>query len=459
MGIPIITFLKKLLGKKSAQVATHNAQRVTGQTIPRHPIVQANISKNALLVCKKLQQAGFEAYIVGGSVRDLLLGKNPKDFDVSTSATPQDVKQVFRNARIIGRRFKLVHVIFNREIIEVATFRGNQAEDQQDELHKTNDRGMIVRDNLYGTQEEDTWRRDFSINALYYNPITDKLIDITNGVNDLEAGLLRIIGEPSIRYQEDPVRMLRALRFAAKLDFKIEEKTASPIKEHAFLITHISSSRLFDEMTKLFTCGSARQAFKLLEEHGFLPLFFPSFSHIKQDNIAAADFLGRALDSTDARIRANKTTTPAFLFAVLLWYPLLERVEAIKQQNHTPPLEALEQGMNEILQEQCRIIAIPKRLTLVMREIWLLQYRLSKRHGQKAFQLREHPRFRAAYDFLVLRAGVGDEEVDLAQWWTKFQECGEEEQQKMVNALPKPKSPQRRRRPRPKSSSNAPKTE
>lgn len=448
--IPIIKFLKQLLGRKSSRATLQNAPHSGSKVIPRHPIIQANISKNALLVCKKLQQAGYEAYIVGGSVRDLLLGKSPKDFDVSTSATPQDVKQVFRNARIIGRRFKLVHVIFNREIIEVATFRGNQTEEDGDDLHKTNDRGMIVRDNIYGTQEEDTWRRDFSVNALYYNPITDTLLDITNGVSDLEARVLRMIGEPKLRYQEDPVRMLRALRFAAKLDFRIEEKTAEPIKEQATLISHISSSRLFDEMTKLFACGSAKQAFALLGEYGFLPLFFPSYSRVREHNTMAQDFLNRALDSTDARIRANKTTTPAFLIAVLLWYPLLQRVEELKQQERMPPLVAIEQAMNDILLEQCRIIAVPKRLTSVVREIWLLQYRLNKRYGQKAFQLREHPRFRAAYDFLVLRARVGDEDDNLAEWWTKFQDCDTETQQKMVDALPKPKYPQRRRRSKPK---------
>lgn len=449
--IPIIKFLKQLLGRKSSRATPDKSQSGSAKVIPRHPIIQANISKNALLVCKKLQQAGYEAYIVGGSVRDLLLGKNPKDFDVSTSATPQDVKQVFRNARIIGRRFKLVHVIFNREIIEVATFRGNQTEDNSDDLHKTNDRGMIVRDNIYGTQEEDTWRRDFSVNALYYDPITDRLLDITNGVNDLEARILRMIGEPELRYQEDPVRMLRALRFAAKLDFKIEDKTASPIKKQAALITHISSSRLFDEMTKLFACGSAKQAFALLGEYGFLPLFFPSYSRVSQGNAKAEDFLNHALENTDARIHANKTTTPAFLFAVLLWYPLLQRIEELKQQERMPPLVAIEHAMNDILLEQCRIIAIPKRLTSVMREIWLLQYRLGKRFGQRAFQLREHPRFRAAYDFLVLRARVGDEEENLAEWWTKFQDCDIETQQSMVDALPKPKYQQKRRRSKPKT--------
>lgn len=448
--IPIIKFLKSLLGKKSSRARSQNGSDNPGKVIPRHPIIQANISKNALLVCKKLQQAGYDAYIVGGSVRDLLLGKNPKDFDVSTSATPQDVRNVFRNSRIIGRRFKLVHVIFNREIIEVATFRGNQTDEDGDELHKTNAQGMIVRDNIYGTQEEDTWRRDFSVNALYYDPIKEVLLDITNGVRDLEARTLRMIGEPELRYQEDPVRMLRALRFAAKLDFNIEDKTAAPIKKQAALITHISSSRLFDEMTKLFACGSAKQAFALLHTYGFVPLFFPSFSKVCEVNTKAQDFLNRALENTDARIQANKTTTPAFLFAILLWHPLLQRVEELKQQERVAPLVALEQAMNDILQEQCRIIAIPKRLTSVMREIWLLQYRLSRRYGQKAFQLREHPRFRAAYDFLVLRATISEDEGNLADWWTTFQDADEQEQQRMVDALPKPKFQQKRRRAKPK---------
>ncbi|WP_133129360.1 polynucleotide adenylyltransferase PcnB [Legionella yabuuchiae] len=421
----------------------------TIHTIPRskHQISKPDISDNALKVVNRLNSAGFEAYLVGGSVRDLLLRKAPKDFDVATNATPNEIRNLFKNARIIGRRFKLVHILFHREIIEVATFRGHEASDAQQLL---NDRGMLIRDNVYGTLEEDAWRRDFTINSLYYNVLDSTIIDYTGGFEDIDKRLIRIIGEPVVRYKEDPVRMLRAIRFSAKLNFDLAEHTAAPLSELSHLITHVSSSRLFDEMTKLYQCGNAESVHRLMLQYGFFEQLFHQTSTLLDKKYPTHALIGIALENTDNRIKQNKPVTPAFLFAVILWFPLLERAERLREEG-IDPLPALEQAMSQVIAEQNRIVSIPKRFTQVMREIWILQYRLSKRTGRRAFNIMQHPRFRAAYDFLALRALAGDESMELADWWTKFQEENPSVQNQMVAELT-PSLPRKRRRRKPKPS-------
>lgn len=417
--------------------------------IPRtkHCISKTDISINALKVLNRLIGAGFQAYLVGGSVRDLLLHKAPKDFDVATNATPNEVRNLFRNGRIIGRRFKLVHVLFHKEIIEVATFRGH---DTADASQQVNERGMLVRDNAYGSLDEDAWRRDFTINSLYYNVDDSSIIDFTGGVSDVEHRLIRMIGDPLTRYQEDPVRMLRAIRFSAKLHFELAQETAAPFPQASQLITHVSNSRLFDEITKLYQCGEAAIVQKLLLQYGLFEHLCPlTFSLLDGEHPVNA-LLSIALENTDTRIRDDKPVTPAFIFAVLLWFPMIERSKKL-QLSGLDPLPAIEKAMSLVLIEQNKIISIPKRYTQVIREIWLLQYRFAKRQGGRAFNLLQHPRFRAAYDFMALRALAGDEAIDLAQWWTTFQEVNEAEQTKMVAALtpPGPKKGKRRKKTKP----------
>ena len=395
----------------------------------------------------RLNSGGFQAYLVGGSVRDLLLGKVPKDFDVATNATPTQIRKLFRNARVIGRRFKLVHIIFHRDIIEVATFRGSEST-EIDNNHLTNDKGMLVRDNVYGTLDQDAWRRDFTINSLYYNIDDASILDFTGGVNDIQQRLLRIIGEPSIRYQEDPVRMLRAIRFSAKLHFEIAPETAAPLSQLSHLIRHVSGSRLFDEMTKLYQCGEAETVHRLLVKYSLFDQLFEQTANFLSSEYPVNALIGIALENTDIRILDNKPVTPAFLFAVLLWFPLKNRALILQSEHGLDPLPALEKAMSDVISEQNKVIAIPKRFSQIMREIWLLQYRFPKRQGNRALSLVEHPRFRAAYDFLALRALAGDEDLNLAEWWTSFQELSQAEQKKMIADLDATETPGKRRRSR-----------
>lgn len=404
-------------------------------SIPRsqHSVSKTDISPNALTVLNRLNSAGFQAYLVGGSVRDLLLRRSPKDFDVATNATPNQIKQLFRNARIIGRRFKLAHILCHREIIEVATFRG-QTTDAIETAQKANDHGMLIRDNVYGTLEEDAWRRDFTINSLYYSSADGSIVDFTGGVNDVNLRVIRMIGNPVVRYQEDPVRMLRAIRFSAKLHFDIEPETAAPLLELGELITHVSGSRLFDEMTKLYQCGEGESVQRLLIQYGLFQKLFPQTGALIGSPYPVNAFIIFALESTDSRIRDNKPVTPAFLYAVLLWFPLMNRIAQLKQEG-MEPLPALEKAMSLVVSEQNKIISIPKRFTQVMREIWFLQFRFAKRTGQRAQTLLEHPRFRGAYDFLALRALAGDESMALADWWTTYQDADETERASMIAQL------------------------
>lgn len=431
--------MQRTRAKKTPATATY--------IIPRkqHSLSKADISNNALKVLNRLITNGFQAFLVGGSVRDLLLHKAPKDFDVATNATPNEIRNLFRNGRIIGRRFKLVHIIFHREIIEVATFRGHDAIDQNQE---TNDRGMLVRDNAFGSLDEDAWRRDFTINSLYYNVTDSSIIDFTGGVQDVEQKIIRIIGDPATRYTEDPVRMLRAVRFSAKLHFNLAPDTAAPFPQISQLITHVSNSRLFDEMTKLYQCGEGERAQSLLVQYGLFDHLFPATSSLLDSNYPVNSLLAIALENTDRRIHDEKPVTPAFIFAVILWFPMIHESKRL-QESGVDPLPAIDQAMSFVIASQCRIVSIPKRYTQVIREIWLLQYRFEKRFGGKAFNLIQHPRFRAAYDFMALRSLAGDEDIELAQWWNTFQEVDETEKAKMVAVVTQntPSKPKRKRKP------------
>jgi poly(A) polymerase len=442
----IINLIKKMLRKSKAKTPAADP----AHCVPRnhHRVSKTDISPNALTVLSRLNSAGFQAYLVGGSVRDLLLHKSPKDFDVATNATPNEIRRLFRNARIIGRRFKLAHILYHREIIEVATFRGHDAIDTS---HQTNDKGMLIRDNVYGTLEEDAQRRDFTINSLYYSLADGSITDFTDGVKDVGLKLIRMIGDPTTRYQEDPVRMLRAIRFSAKLHFQIEENTAKPMFLLSELITHISGSRLFDEMTKLYHCGEAQSVQQMLEQYGLFAHLFPQTALLFDSEYPVKKLLMLALESTDTRIRDTKPVNPAFLYAIMLWFPMLSKTEQFKQEG-MDPLPALEKAMSYVISEQNQTVTIPKRYTQVMREIWLMQYRFPKRASHRPFDLLEHPRFRAAYDVLALRALAGDESMELAQWWTTFQEVDEKTQADMIKQqeqiTPVIKKPRRRRKPK-----------
>ncbi|MFC1325468.1 MAG: polynucleotide adenylyltransferase PcnB [gamma proteobacterium symbiont of Ctena orbiculata] len=396
-------------------------------------------------VLTRLNSTGHEAYLVGGGVRDLLLGREPKDFDVATSALPEEVKSVFRNCRLIGRRFRLAHVFFGREIIEVATFRSNKHATEEGERHVEN--GMILRDNVYGTLEEDAQRRDFTINALYYNVSDFTVIDFADGMSDLRNGVIRLLGDVESRFREDPVRLLRAVRFAAKLGFIIEPETESPMQRLAPLLGEVPSARLYEEVLKLFLGGSALETFEKLRHYGLFGQLFPAteeaLSH--EDHDFPITFVNRGLANTDARLQQDKSVTPAFLFAVLLWEPVRLGYEALLKQDEQP-IEALQSAASDVLSGQSRHISIPKRFSYPMRDIWQLQPRFQQRQGKKPYRLLTHPRFRAAYDFLLLRAEAGEVETELAKWWTDFQQANSQQKQGMTEQGRRGRGRRRRRR-------------
>ncbi|KFN49037.1 polynucleotide adenylyltransferase PcnB [Arenimonas composti] len=381
-----------------------------------HGISRKDISPNALRVLYRLREAGFQAYLVGGAVRDLLIGLHPKDFDVATDATPEQVRALFRNCRLIGRRFRLAHVVFGREIIEVATFRANAAGDDGD--RETGDDGRIVRDNVYGSIEDDAVRRDFTANALYYAIEDFSVRDYVGGYDDVIGRTMRLIGDPVERYREDPVRMLRAVRLAAKLGFKISAEAAGPIPELAHLLSGAPPARLFDECLKMFLAGHAEKSFLLLEAHGLLPALFPETAKALATNRSGAlrRMLLQGLRNTDERIAADKPVTPAFLFAALLW-PAYCRELAVMQKSGVDPLVAQQRAADRVTLHQAQRIALPRRFSLPMQEIWLLQPRFGQRVRKRVMRLLSHPRFRAAFDFLELRASATSEVAeDLAFW-------------------------------------------
>ena len=420
--------------------------------IPRskHEISRKNISPNALKVLYRLKDGGYDAYLVGGCIRDLLLGLKPKDFDVVTNATPDEIKSLFRNCRLIGRRFRLAHIVFGREIIEVATLRGHHQESAQQQT----EHGQLLRDNVYGTIEEDAERRDFSINALYYSIADYAILDFAHGVQAINERNIQLIGDPETRYREDPVRMLRAVRFATKLDMNISPDTGNPIYELAPMIANIPAARLFEEALKLFMHGEALKNYELLRDFGLFQHMFPVISEVFGDPESKEErLLRQVFINTDKRIRSGKKVTPAYIFAALLWYPLESKANQLMFEGGLAMHDAYNLSMAEILTEHCKTVSLPKRFSMTTRDIWQLQLRLPKRAGKRAERLAEHPKFRAGYDFLLLRSDIeGGDLVEIAQWWTRYQEVEPYMQRKMANSLfnqkKKGRPHNRRRQPR-----------
>lgn len=431
---------------RTNQRVDNSAKRISSKT---HRIDRRLLSHAAIKTTEGLQKAGFEAYIVGGAVRDLLLKKRPKDFDVATDATPEQVNRVFRRSRIIGRRFRLVHVMFGDETIEVSTFRGNHLGESND--NQVTDSGRILRDNVFGNQEEDAVRRDFTANALYYNPATEEVLDFHNGVADIQAGVLKMIGDPITRYREDPVRMLRAVRLSAKLGLKIDPATENPIPKLAELLNDVPPSRLFDEMLKLFLSGHAIESAVQLRKHGLHHGLLPLLDVVLEQPIGAK-FVNLALKNTDTRVLAEKPVSPGFLFATLLWHEVLVAWQRYQKQGNRP-IPALHMAMTEVSDIQAEKLAIHKRYSTTMKEIWGLQPRFEMRVGKRPFGLLEHPRYRAAYDFLLLRCESGEVPMELGEWWTKFANENPEQRLNLLKDLPasntSERKPRRRRRRKP----------
>lgn len=433
-------FINRVLGKKPKQKT-----RLLRIPVSQHKLTREQILPCALKVTDTLQQAGYSAFVVGGAVRDLLIAKIPKDFDVATNATPEQVRDLFRRSRIIGRRFRLVHVMCGNDTIEVSTFRASAATEEDDTKQITDDTGRIVRDNVFGDQESDAERRDFTVNALYYDPSTEEILDYRGGVADINNKILRIIGDPSTRYREDPVRMMRAARFAAKLDFHIDETTRAPIAELAELLGNVPPSRMFDEMLKLLLSGHALRAVHQLRaeglHHGILPMLD---TILEQEH--GKRFINAALHNTDLRLQAGKSVSPAFLFASLLWHELqINYHKRLSRGELATP--AFNEAMDDTLNQQRNRLAVPRRLDGMMKEIWSLQARFEQRSGSRPYRLLTHPRFRAGYDFLLLRAESGEVATELGDWWTTFHTADEDTRASMLLKEPvSTNKPKRRRR-------------
>ncbi len=407
--------------------------------VDRHGIRREHVSPAARKTCEGLQQAGYRAFVVGGAVRDLIAGIEPKDYDVATNATPDQVRATFRRSRIIGRRFQIVHVLFGNDTIEVSTFRAAHTEETLKDEH-----GRVLRDNVWGGIEEDAARRDFTVNALYYDPSSEIVLDYHHGVADLQQKTLRMIGDPRTRYREDPVRMLRAVRLSAKLGLALDPAVSAPIREMADLMENVPAARLFDEMLKLLFSGHAVECLKRLRDeglhHGLLPLL-----DVILEQPMGEKFVMLALASTDDRVRQGKGTSPGFLFATLLWHEVLANWEA-RKRNREVSIPALYDAMDEVLATQAEKLAITRRIAGDIKDIWALQPRFEKRAGRFPWRLLEQPRFRAGYDFLLLRAESGEVDAELGEWWTEFQDADSERREAMLIADNGPKK--KRRKPR-----------
>ncbi len=411
-----------------------------------HGINPREIDRQARLILESLAKAGYEAYLVGGAVRDLLLGYHPKDFDIATSATPEQVKEVLPSTRIIGRRFRLAHVHFGRHYYEVATFRAPHDESDKGQVGQD---GRIIHDNVFGTIEEDALRRDFTVNALFYDLQTAEVIDYADGVKDLKNCTLKMIGDPSVRYREDPVRMIRAIRFAVKLNLTIEASSDAPIHELSHLLGNIAPARLFEEVLKLFHSGRAQPMLDRLRHYGLFKLLFPlAEDSLREDENIGGDSYTRlvnaALANTDKRIKAGLPVTPAFLFAVLLWKRVREGAEMYRELGN-PALQSMHMSATDAFAEQVKSISVPRRFSNMTREIWVLQGRFQFKNQRRAFSLLEHKRFRAAYDFMCLRAKAGEIDSDDCEWWTLIQEVDEADKIAMCQAANPPKHKGKRR--------------
>ena len=442
-------FISRVLGRKAPGHAG------TPSVVPhsKHGIRREAISSGSRRTVETLQENGYKAYVVGGAVRDLLAGFKPKDFDVATDATPEQVRQCFRRSRIIGRRFQIVHVMMGQETIEVTTFRGHHGQQESHRAH-TDDQGRVLRDNVFGSQKEDAARRDFTVNALYYDPVAETVVDYHQGLADLKQQTLRMIGDPVTRYREDPVRMLRAVRLAAKLDFAIEPATRRPIGELAELVGNIPPSRLFDEMLKLLTSGQAVKCVQKLRaeglHHGLLPML-----DVILDQPLGERFVMLALENTDRRVREGKPISPGFLFATLLWHEVLAKWEALKAGGERP-IPALFQAMDAVLDVQAEKLAITRRVAGDIKDIWAVQPRFEQRSGKRPYALLEQPRFKASLDFLLLRAESGEVDAELAEWWSDFLDAdGETRAAMLLPQKPDEKKKRRRRKRKPEQSAPA----
>lgn len=411
--------------------------------VREHGITRDRIGSCALRTCDALHEAGYAAFVVGGAVRDLILGRAPKDFDVATDATPEEVRGIFRRSRIIGRRFRIVHVLCGRDLVEVTTFRG-PADVADGGRQVEDEHGRLLRDNVWGDQAQDAARRDFTINALFYDPAREEVWDYHGGVADLKSKRLRVIGDPAQRYREDPVRMLRAARFAASCGLELDAAARKPVKSLAPLLANVPAARLFDEMLKLLLSGHAVECVKRLRREGLHHGLLPMLDVILEQPMGER-FVMLALKNTDARILAGKTVSPAFLFAALLWHEVLTAWKKIESRG-VPPTPALHEAMDDVLGQQTEQLAIPRRYSSDMKELWIMQPRFEQRSGQRPFRLLEQPRFRAAYDFLLLRCESGEVEKSLGDWWTSFQDADADDRATMLVADTAPAKKRRKRR-------------
>ena len=433
-------FIRKILGVKDKPARDLTEPIILGPA--EHGIDPKLVSSNAIRVTSSLQEAGFKAFVVGGAVRDLLLGVKPKDFDIATDATPEQVKRLFRRAFIIGKRFQIVHVMFGQDLLEVTTFRGAGETTAPKDEH-----GRVLRDNNFGAQHEDAMRRDFTINAMYYDPATQVVLDYHGGIGDIRDKTLRIIGQPEARYREDPVRMLRVVRFAARLRFTIEPSTRAPIAVMAPLIDNVPAARVFDEMLKLLMSGHALACLQQLRKeglhHGLLPLL-----DVVLEQPIGMKFVTLALESTDNRVKAGKGVSPGFLFASLLWHQVVEKWTAYRAAGESP-IPALHLAADDVLDSQTEQLALQRKIASDMRDIWSMQPRFERRNGKAPYKLLEHVRFRAGYDFLLLRCESGEIDMELGEWWTAFYEGDATERENLLTSeRAAPSGPKRKRAPR-----------
>ncbi|MDO8652504.1 MAG: polynucleotide adenylyltransferase PcnB [Undibacterium sp.] len=436
-------FIRKMLGVKNKPDEALGNRKPKVLHAKEHGIDPQLLSSNAIRVTQTLQENGFKAFVVGGAVRDLLLGVKPKDFDIATNATPEQVKRLFRRAFIIGRRFQIVHVMFGQDLLEVTTFRGPATEAAPKDEH-----GRVLRDNTFGEQHEDAVRRDFTINAMYYDPSSQTVLDYHGGIADIRKKILRIIGVPEARYREDPVRMLRVVRFAAKLQFTIDAATRAPIAIMAPLINNVPSARVFDEMLKLLMSGHAMACLQQLRKeglhHGLMPLL-----DVVLEQPLGEKFVTLALANTDQRVLQGKTVSPGFLFASLLWHQVVEKWDAYKAAGELS-IPALHLAADDVLNTQTDALALQRKIGSDMRDIWAMQPRFEKRAGKTPYKLLENTRLRAGYDFLLLRCASGEIEAEIGEWWTAFINGDEAEREHLLTIKPKHESsgPAKKRRPR-----------
>jgi len=407
-----------------------DSTNINARLIPlaEHRIKKRRVDRFAIEVIGSLKDAGYKGYIVGGGVRDLLLDMKPKDFDIATDATPEQVHRLFRRSRIIGRRFRLVHVYTRGELLEVATFRGPA----NAKANKTcQDSGRILSDNSYGSMAEDAIRRDFTINALFYDPLAEEIHDFVGGYEDLKQRLLRVIGDPELRYREDPVRVLRAARFTAKLGVRTDAESEEPIREAGQLLANVPPARLFDEILKIFLSGHAVASFSALQHWALMHQLFPQLKSNSDGIVEEGPLMKQAMANTDERIAQRKPVTPAFLFATLLWKPLSQRARHYQEKGYSTQ-DALIVAGDEVIAKQCKVTAIPRRFSAVTRGIWAMQPRFEKTHGSRAWRLLNERKFRAAYDFLILRSLEDESLLPSVKWWTDIQELSHEEQEKLI---------------------------